>query len=327
MGSAGHGYRKPGSWHNGTWRLFAGVLCAIGIAQMAQAESERPLPLPERTALLVDALETTALTHVAADGISRLTATGLKIQDCRGYPSEEVRPLPDAHTELLEDLRSGLATGLRCLAGEGPMGRLHPYHEYQAHRLLSLFESDQPKTLRCVADEMFATAVATSPGQRDTSDPLARQLSLVEYPGVLIDTYRLGGLLSRKHNDETFRSFFHLSDQQIYEHRNGQPIRARRLHRFENRPALLFHEIIHWLGHEHGAIQPDVTHLYETCCFGGSDYIDDASLNRHYQQTACDILRDDELWSQGYSPYKQMRIWHYKGYDELKKAMRADFSR
>jgi hypothetical protein len=307
--------------------LCASTLFAAGIANATPAETERPLPLPERTALLVDALETTALTHDAAGGISRLATTGLQIQDCRGYPSEADRPLPVAHVELLEDLRSGLETGLSCLAGKGPMGRLHPYHEYQAHRLLSLFESDQPKTLRCVADAMFATAVATSPGGRDKTDPLARQLSLVEHPGVVIDTYRLGGLLSRKHNDETFRSFFHLSDEQIYEHRNGQPIRAARLHRFENRPALLFHEVVHWLGHEHGAIQPDVTHLYETCCFGGSDYIDDASLNRRYQQTACDILRDDELWSQGYSPYKQMRIWHYKGYDQLKKTMRSDFSR
>lgn len=26
-----------------------------------------------------------------------------------------------------------------------------------------------------------------------------------------------------------------------------------------------------------------------------------------------DDLRDDELWSQSYSPHKQMRIWHFKG--------------
>ena len=84
-------------------------------------------------------------------------------------------------------------------------------------------------------------------------------------------------------------------EAQIVEHRHGQPIRAPSLHRFEDRSALLFHEVIHWLGHEHGAIHPDVTHLYETCCFGGSDYIRDEALNRAHQQTACAILREDDI--------------------------------
>lgn len=314
-------HRRPGH------RLFIGGLCLAWAGWVGVAHAGNVLPLAERTALLTRTLDPAALVDEADRNASRLPDLALNIEHCNRYPYEEKRPPAAAHRDLLEDLRQGLETGLSCLAGKGPMGRLHPYHEYQAHRLLSIFESDTPKTLRCVADRMFATAVATSPTPPDTKDPLVRQLSLVEHPGVVIDTYRLGGLLSRTHDDQTFRSFFHLSDAQIYEHRNGQPIRARTLHRFENRPALLFHEVVHWLGHEHGAIQPDVTHLYETCCFGGSDYIDDADLNREYQQSACKILRDDELWSQSYSPYKQMRIWHYKDYGQLKKAMRRSYGR
>jgi hypothetical protein len=291
------------------------------------ADPAPPTPLPERVASLSAALTPQHLITSPEQRSSRLTDVAIEIQNCAGYPYEDPKPLETAHQTMLEDLRTGLETGLSCLIGQGPMGRLHPYHEYQAHRLLKLFENQQAKTLRCVADQMFATAVATSPKHRDHGDPLARQLSLVEHPGVLIDTYRLGGLLSRTHDDQTFRSFFHLSEEQIYEHRNGQPIRARRLHRFEDRPALLFHEVIHWLGHEHGSIQPDVTHLYETCCFGGSDYIADPALNAKYQATACNILRDDELWSHSYSPYKQMRIWRFKEYDQLKKDMRADYTR
>jgi len=300
-------------------------LASAGWAGAAHAETGPLLPLHERTSLVIEALDPAALIDAPDRQASRLPDVGLRIEHCTQYPYQEQEPSTAAHRKLLDDLRQGLETGLSCLAGKGPMGRLHPYHEYQAHRLLSLFESDTPKTLRCVADRMFATAVATSPKQPDLTDPLVRQLSLVEHPGLVIDTYRLGGLLSRTHDDQTFRTFFHLSDAEIYEHRNGQPIRASTLHRFENRPALLFHEVVHWLGHEHGAIQPDVTHLYETCCFGGSDYIDDAQLNHEYQQTACEILRDDELWSQSYSPYKQMRIWHYKDYGRLKKAMRRSY--
>lgn len=311
-----------------TLRRFSGLcLFGAGLGVCAQAAHEPPAPLVERTATLAETLNPDDLVHDGAQRTSLLPTLELRLQDCDGYPYESSRPMELAHRELLADLRAGLETGLSCLAGQGPMGRLHPYHEYQAHRLVTILHSERPKTLRCTADQMFATAVATSPGDRDNTDPLARPLSLVEHPGVVIDTYRLGGLLSRKHDDETFRTFFHLSEAQIVEHRNGQPIRAPSLHRFEDRPALLFHEVVHWLGHEHSAIQPDVTHLYESCCFGGSDYIRDESLNREYQETACAILRDDALWSQGYSPYKQMRIWHYKGYGELKKAMRADYGR
>lgn len=307
----------------------AGLCLALGSLSIGSTPANPPPPEPitERIAALSSALSPKNLVISPEHRLSQVRSVGLDIRQCGGYPYEQQRPLAAAHRAMLDDLRTGLTAGLNCLVGKGPMGRLHPYHEYQAHRLLNIFEDPQPKTLRCVADQMFATAVATSPKPLDHQDPLARPLSLVEHPGVLIDTYRLGGLLSRTHDDDTFRSFFRLTDEQIYEHRNGQPIRAPSLHRYENRPALLFHEVVHWLGHEHGAIQPDVTHLYETCCFGGSDYIADADRNREYQHTACNILRDDELWSQSYSPYKQMRIWHFKEYGQLKKAMRADYAR
>ena len=81
------------------------------------------------------------------------------------------------------------------------------------------------------------------------------------------------------------------------------------------------------MGHEHSALYPDVTHLYETCCFGGSDFIDDEARNASYQDRACAILKDDELWGYPVSRYRQMRLWHDKRYDELKQQMRADYTR
>jgi hypothetical protein len=172
---------------------------------------------------------------------------------------------------------------------------------------------------------MFATAVATGPRGSSADDPLYPQLRGVDYPAVVLDTYRLGGILSRQYDDETYRSFFHLEDAQIIEHRHGQPLRPANLHRYRNLAGLLFHETIHWLGHEHSALYPDLTHLYETCCFGGSDYIRDPARNRAHQQTACAILQDEDLWSGGTSPYQQMRVWHHKDYDTLKSRMRADY--
>ena len=92
-------------------------------------------------------------------------------------------------------------------------------------------------------------------------------------------------------------------------------------------PALLFHEMVHWLGHEHSAIYPDMAHLYETCCFGGSDYIDDPQQNARFQASACRILKDDDLWSNAYSRYRQMRQWHFKDYGRLKIMMRDSYHR
>jgi hypothetical protein len=306
---------------------YVRILLWVCVVAQQAVTARTPTPLSERIDNLTGLLEPDTLEQARYEDRSAMPSVSLQIEGCRGYPYQAERAVDEAHAALVTDLREGLATGLQCLVGLGPMGRLHPYHEYQAHRLLSLFEEPVPKTLRCVDDEMFPTAIATGPGRRNPDDPMARPLSLVEHPGIVIDTYRLGGLLSRRHDDETYRSFFHLSEPQIYEHRYGQPMRARSLHRFENRPALLFHEMTHWLGHTHSALNPDVTHLYETCCFGGSDYIDDPERNAYHQKRACEILRDDALWHSGYSPYRQMREWHIKGYGQLKRAMRADYGR
>lgn len=298
--------------------LFGLWLCAwtFGTARLHAA------PNDQRTSAVLD--------HLAADAPQLATVADLElptlrlqIRGCADYPYGEVGS--GGARRLLDDLRSGLRDGLQCLAGQGPMGRLHPYHEYQASRLLDLLQGPQTKTLQCVEDAMFATAVATSPRGLAPDDPLYPQLRSVGHPGVVIDTFRLGGVLSRRYDDATYRDFFHLADAQILEHRNGQPLRPASLHRYANRPALLFHEVIHWLGHEHSALYPDVTQLYETCCFGGSDYISDPQRNLAHQAAACAALRDDALWSNAYHPYKQMRIWHSKGYDELKPTMRADY--
>ena len=287
------------------------------------------VPLDERSDRLLQVLRDTP--PVAA-GDDTLTLPGINLQtrQCAAYPYSESEDTAAASAVLIDDLARGLETGLRCLSGQGPAGRLHPYHEYQAHRLVSLLENGRAKTFQCVADRMFATAVATSPDGTSVGDPLYGILRQVEFPGVVLDTYRLGGVLSRRLDDRVYRAFFHLADDQIVEHRNGQPLRPANLHRYANRPALLFHETIHWLGHEHSAIYPDMAHLYETCCFGGSDYIDDPTRNAAHQATGKEvlvrILQDDDLWSQSYMPYRQMRIWHHKGYDRLKSAMRRDYA-
>ena len=70
----------------------------------------------------------------------------------------------------------------------------------------------------------------------------------------------------------------------------------------------------------HTNIDPDVTFLYETCCFGGSEYISDDQLNAGVQARACNILKDKELWSA--NPYKKMHLWQHKDYDQLKREMR-----
>ena len=200
------------------------------------------------------------------------------------------------------------------------MGKLHPYHEEQGRLLRALLEAPKTKTFLCVADEMYADAAATQKQPLPDSDGLAKILSRVEHPGVVLDVYRVGGLLSRHYSEETYRQFFKLNDTQIKEHLTGHPIQMAGNHRYKNMPALLFHEMVHWLGHSHSYINPDVTFLYETCCFSGSDYIDDPTLNSKYQLQACNILRDDELWSA--NPYQKTRLWHYKGYDQLKQEMR-----
>jgi hypothetical protein len=286
------------------------------------------IPLDER----IDRLTSTLIQELgqteAVDGALYLSRSRIAVRGCGAYPYSEPGTEPTAAArQLVSDLVEGLRTGLQCLSGLGPAGRLHSYHEYQAHRLLAVFEDTADKTFQCVEDDMFAAAVATGPRGFSFQDPLFTQLKEVPHPGVVLDTFRLGGILSLRHDDRTYRDFFHLADDQIFEHRNGQPLRPANLHRYLDRPALLFHEVVHWLGHEHSAQYPDLTHLYETCCFGGSDYIADATLNRRYQQRACAILQDDDLWHHGHHRYRQMRVWHHKDYNRLKIDMRADYAR
>jgi hypothetical protein len=303
---------------------WLGAIC-IPALQPLSAEPQHPVSVEARTQLLLNALDNGELSAATSGNGLILSGPNLSIEDCDGYPYSKPRgPVPAARL-LLDDLRQGLHKGLRCLSGQGPQGELHPYHLYQAGRLLGILEAPQQKTFRCVEDAMFATAVATSPKGVTQDDALFPQLRQIEHPAVIFDTHRLGGFLSRKHDDQTYRSFFHLENEQIFKHRNGQPLRPHGLHRYQDRPSLVFHELIHWLGHEHSALQPDLAHLYETCCFGGSDYISDPARNSAHQRTACDILRDDELWNQYSNPYKRMRLWHYKGYDRLKTLMRSDY--
>lgn len=245
----------------------------------------------------------------------------LRVEQCGNYPYN--RPAPNAERQLAQDLSAGLRKGITCLAGSGPAGRLHPYHEYQAHRLLSILESAEPKTFRCVADRIFANAVATSETLKSTNDALSGVLRETRHPGVVLDTFRIGGLLSTRHSRETYREFFNLDEQQIREHLTGSPLRLGGTHRYRDLPGLLFHEMVHWLGHQHSALYPDVAHLYETCCFG-SDYIDNPKTNARFLAQACAALQDDDLWSTAYSP-KQMRFWHFKGYHGLKTSMREQY--
>jgi hypothetical protein len=203
------------------------------------------------------------------------------------------------------------------------MGPLHNYHQRQASRLIELLGDDQPKSLQCVSDRLFAYALAASPRQKLDDPELVDQLRKGPKLTILLDTYRIGGLLSKKFDEKTYQEFFHLNQQQINRHLTGKPLRLKGMHRYENLPGLLFHELIHWLGHVHGNLYPDITFLYETCCFGGSEYIQDDQMNKYYQARACNILRDDELWSA--NRYQQMRIWHHKEYDQLKREMRDSY--
>ncbi len=308
-------------------RIGSFLVCLIGLlfGGTGTAADKDLFTLGERTDRLLTRMIAAQPVSVTT-GHHALSDPAISVRSCSTYPYGETQAPDDAARQLIDDLTDGLRTGLRCMSGLGPMGRLHQFHEYQAHRLLGLFESPQTKSFQCVDDVMFATAVATSPDGLSADDPLYAQLRKVTHPAVILDTFRLGGLLSRRFDDETYRNFFHLADDQIYEHRNGQPLRADSLHRYQDRAALLFHEVVHWLGHQHSAIYPDLAHLYETCCFGGSDYIDDDAANRGHQKTACAILKDDSLWAHGHSRYRQMRVWHLKGYDDFKTRMRADYA-
>ena len=108
-----------------------------------------------------------------------------------------------------------------------------------------------------------------------------------------------------------------MDDEQIKQHLTGKPLRLKGVKRYENLPGLLFHEMVHWLGHLHTNLEPDITFLYDTCCFGGSDFVEDKTANQNLQTRACNILKDDELWNA--NSYKKARLWKYKEYNELKR--------
>jgi len=279
------------------------------------------IPIAQRLDSLLEQLDP----DLAFDTRGGLDFPGLQLrtQDCGAYPYNKIDAQAERH--LARDLHAALQQGIQCMIGKGPMGQLHRYHEYQAHRLLQILESPRRKTFRCVADRMFANAVATTEKAPSPDDALHELLRETPHPAVVIDTFRVGGLLSTRHPPETYRNFFKLDEEQIREHLTGSPLRAGDSHRYRDLPALLFHEMVHWLGFEHSALYPDMAHLYESCCFGGSDYIDDPQQNAAFQARACNTLRDDELWSNAYSKYRQMRLWRFKGYDRLKSEMRGAY--
>jgi hypothetical protein len=261
--------------------------------------------------------------HIAIQGKpvrSMLTGPGIHIEDCKNYPYHNQRSPAQGYMELASDIRAGLRIGLHNLAGNGPMGPLHPYHTKQAVLLLDILESKQKKVFRCVEDQTFAYAIAKPPPEMFKQHENDKVIHDIAYPGVAIDTYRLSGFLTRKHEPSTYRDFFKLDDHQIAEHLGGKPQRMERLHRYKNLKALVFHEMVHWLGHAHTNMRPDVVDLYETCFFAGSDFIADPDNNRKFQQRACNILKDSELWDA--SEKRQARLWHTKGYDQLKQDMR-----
>lgn len=261
------------------------------------------------------------LQPIANSDAMRLTDS-LQVSGCSDYPYHEAGN-NGGEAQLLNDLREGLQQGLMCLLGEGPMGYLHSYHEQQAMNLLQLLNSEQPKSMQCVRDELFAYAMAASPLQKISNPDLQQRLNTSPRLTILLDTFRLGGLLSQKHPAKTYEVFYKLDKEEITEHLTGKPMRLKGVQRYENLPGLLFHETIHWLGHVHTNLNPDLTFLYETCCFGGSEYIKDKPANVRFQARACDILRDDELWTA--HPYKRMRLWHHREYDQLKGEMREHY--
>jgi len=232
----------------------------------------------------------------------------ITLKECQSYPYHDNSSGELGFQRLASDLVAGLQQGLQCLAGLGPMGRLHPYHEQNAHRLIGLLNDDTGKVLRCVEDRTFAYAVAHP----------------AEFPGagheILIDTYRISGFLSRKFDRATYRDFFNLSEPLIEDHLTGKPLHVDGMHRYRNLPALMFHEVTHWLGYEHTNLTADVVDLYETCCFAGSDHISDAAINRGFQQRACGILKDPEVWQANQSSRK--KLWYSKGYYRLKREIR-----
>ena len=285
------------------------------------ASSEDIMPLSDRIDKLLETFTTQSINSVQEKSVENsMMVSSIRIENCSQYPYHNQTSPVQGYQSLASDIRNGLRIGLQCMVGNGPMGALHPYHKKQANRLLDILESKQTKTFRCVEDKTFAYAISRPPSALFDQLVSGKVLDDIPYPGIAIDTYRLGGFLTTKHQPGIYRDFFKLNDQQIAKHLGGYPQRMERLHRYKNLKALVFHETVHWLGHAHTNMSPDVVDLYETCCFGGSDFISDAGSNKEFQQRACNILKDDELWEADKS--QQTHLWRKKGYDQLKLDMR-----
>lgn len=302
-------------------RILMIILALLAVKPYVIASSSVYATLSSRIDRLLASFNTRS--HIAQQQSpvsSMVVGPDIRIENCNNYPYHNQTSPAQGYVTLANDIRQGLRVGLQCMVGKGPMGPLHPYHRKQAVLMLDILESRQQKTFRCVEDKTFAYAVAKAPPELvklDDNDKLIRD---IPYPGVAIDTYRLSGFLTRKHEPSTYRDFFKLDDHQIAEHLAGNPQRMQRLHRYNNRKELVFHEMVHWLGHAHTNMRPDVVDLYETCCFGGSDFISDPDSNQKFQIRACNILKDSELWDA--SEKQQTRLWRKKGYDQLKPDMR-----
>lgn len=302
---------------------LTGLLAMLLMLEGAPAQT--PQPLEQRIDEVLALFERATIESPDNAQVQSVAQPRIELHDCADYPYASHGPDKANIQALLTDLSKGLRRGLQCLSGQGPAGKLHRYHYYQAHRLTEIWESTKTKSFVCVSDQMPATAIATRQQPPEPDDYLYRMLTKEPHPAVVLDTYRIGGLLSRNHSLKVYREFFKLDQEQIEEHLTGHPIRLEGMHRYQDLPALLFHEMVHWLGHTHSSIYPDLVHLYETCCFGGSDYINDARTNQNFQQQACAILKDRELWDDAYHPYKQAQLWHYKEYDQLKREMRLAY--
>ena len=114
----------------------------------------------------------------------------------------------------------------------------------------------------------------------------------------MIDTYRLGGILSRRHDDQTYRTFSSRRgpDRTAAANRCGRPACTA----IATGPAWCF------TSDPLASAQRPVSRRHETSAFGGSDYISDPDTNAAHQQTALSS-KTMPLWSQSYRPYTQMR--------------------
>ena len=295
-------------------RLLFGVSFFL-LSNLLHADDTSGLELSQQLDEFLNSLDTRQNNGSTFE--STLISDSITVSHCSQYPYHADSPGVEL---LVKDLSEGIQKGVACLTGKSEQGMLHVFHQQKARQLLAILNSDQPKSLECVSDELFAYAMAVSPQQHVSSAEIQRKINLSPRLTIFLDTFRIGGLLSKRFDVKTYQEFFKLSKGQITEHLTSKPLRMKGLHRYRNLPGLLFHETIHWLGTTHTNQGPDLTFLYETCCFGGSEYISNASVNAGFQQAACNILKDDDLWSA--NPEQQKKVWKEKGYRKLKTTMR-----